>query len=657
MSAVLSAKLSANRGTGAVFDPRTGLTDRQKGGFVRVLAMLVAAIGLLVGVAGAQSRPEPRRAAPNGARVGESRLRSIEIDGPHSVPTARLVGWTGLTVGARLPRPRWPESVNGAETLVWRRLAESGFLYAARPVGLLDFSPDSTEVTLRLSVEEGGEPLPLSSLDWVSADSLGLPSEALRSAMDTRVGRPLDWTALERDLAAMTASLSAAGFPLAAVTVESLTLRDSGGVALTLRLDRGGRVSLSEVTVVGNTSTRRSVILREARLRPGEPFSDEAFGRIRERLDRTGYFTSVAEPQLYVTPSGEAGVRLAVEEGGTTGFDGIVGYNPGDPATGRKGELTGLLNLNVRNLLGTGRRLSVRWEQEPRASRSLAFGYTEPWVAGLPVDLSGSFGERRQDSSYVRRDLKGTATLRLGERVSGDLTASRESVAPTLNTYLADLADRAIFPVLGSQTVFTGAALRFDSRDSRLNPRHGVTLVNSYELGRKRISLPDTLRVLQPSLLESVTINRLVVDGWGYIPTFRRQLIAIGLHGGAVRTDQLDRSDLFRLGGTNTLRGYRENEFEADRFAYLNLEYRLQLARDSYTYLFSDLGYLRSQAQDATGLASSPSFRPTELHRTGVGFGIRLRSGLGIIGVSYALGDEKRQFTRGKIHFGLINEF
>jgi outer membrane protein insertion porin family len=42
--------------------------------------------------------------------------------------------------------------------------------------------------------------------------------------------------------------------------------------------------------------------------------------------------------------------------------------------------------------------------------------------------------------------------------------------------------------------------------------------------------------------------------------------------------------------------------------------------------------------------------------KTGYGIGIQVETGLGVMGVSFALG-EGDSFSNGKIHFGLINEF
>ena len=103
-------------------------------------------------------------------------------------------------------------------------------------------------------------------------------------------------------------------------------------------------------------------------------------------------------------------------------------------------------------------------------------------------------------------------------------------------------------------------------------------------------------------------------------------------------------------GGTNTLRGYRELQFLGSRIAWTNLEYRQLLARRSYCFGFFDSGYYFLPENADLAIASSQHVK------YGFGLGIRLETGIGNVGVSFALG-QGDALSQGKIHFGLINEF
>jgi len=80
------------------------------------------------------------------------------------------------------------------------------------------------------------------------------------------------------------------------------------------------------------------------------------------------------------------------------------------------------------------------------------------------------------------------------------------------------------------------------------------------------------------------------------------------------------------------------------------LEYRFLLTNRTYFFVFMDNGYfLRKEDVDR-------NIPIIEEYKIGYGLGINLETGLGILGISFALG-QGDSFSDGKIHFGIINNF
>ncbi len=189
-------------------------------------------------------------------------------------------------------------------------------------------------------------------------------------------------------------------------------------------------------------------------------------------------------------------------------------------------------------------------------------------------------------------------------------------------------------------TTSIGADLQFDSRDDLYSPTAGVRYRTDYQYGRKRSAGP----------IADAAVQHLGLDLEVYLSTFRRQVLAFGAHGRALEGGNIEVADMYRFGGTTTLRGYRENQFLGSRIGWTNTEYRFLLGRRSFFFGFLDTGYY-FRPGDATTAAP-----PSEGFRYGYGIGIRLETSLGNMGVSFALG-QGDSFANGKIHFGLINEF
>lgn len=561
-------------------------------------------------------------------------IRSLSLTGNRAF-TAREIG---DAIASRPGAPFLPSTLqNDLRTIAALYRAE-GYLAAHASDAGPRYSPDSSLVDLAVTVDEGRRTV----LGVLAFEGNTVLTDAdVRTAFDVVPGRPLDEPALERDIDALLGTYELAGYPFARCTVGDVARRpgeDEDSADVTLRIVEGERMTIDEIRVRGNRETDASVIIRETRLEPGETYNPAKINAIRQRLNRLNIFSSVAEPELYLHgPAG--GLLITVQEGNTSTFDGILGYIP-PSATGGAGTLTGLASVSMRNLFGTGRKLSLKWQREDRSSQEIGVRYVEPWLFGAPVNLGGGFLQRQQDSSYVRRAFDVKAELMFSEELSVGVLLNSERVIPS--------GDSTIARVIGSTSTTGGIEILYDSRDDPASPTSGARYGTDYHYGRK------TVGAVPPALagraIAGGTLQRIGIDLDFFVTTFRRQVVAVGLHGREVRTGQPQESDMFRFGGTNTMRGYRENQFLGSRIAWTNAEYRFLLARRSFVYGFIDTGYFFRPADDLRGTPSSEAFR------SGYGIGVRLDTPLGNVGVSIALG-QGDTFGTAKIHFGLINDF
>lgn len=561
-------------------------------------------------------------------------IRSLSVTGNRAF-TAREIGdWIASRPGVLYA----PAAVQSDLQAVAARYRGEGFLAVRTAAAAPRFSADSALVDLDLIVDEGRRTvLGIMTFEGVTA----LTDDDVRNTFDAAPGRPLDERALERDIDALLGKYERAGYPFARASLGELAHRpgvDADSADVTLRVVEGERLTIDEIRVRGNRETDPSVIVRETRLEPGETFNPARVNAIRQRLSRLNIFASVAEPELYRRGS-TGGLLITVQEGNTSTFDGILGYIP-PPASGGSGTLTGLASVSMRNLFGTGRKLSLKWQRDDRASQEIGVRYVEPWVFGAPVNLGGGFAQRQQDSSYVRRAFDVKSELMFSEELSVGVLFSSERVIPS--------GDSATARVIGTTSTTAGIELLYDSRDDVVSPTSGARYGTDYHYGRKTVgAVPSALAGRTAS---GGTVQRIGIDCDFFVTTFARQVVAIGLHGREIRTGQPQESDMFRFGGTNTMRGYRENQFLGSRVAWTNTEYRFLLARRSFVYGFMDTGYFFRPADDLRGMP------PSEAFRYGYGIGVRLETPLGNVGVSVALG-QGDTFGTAKIHFGLINDF
>ena len=194
---------------------------------------------------------------------------------------------------------------------------------------------------------------------------------------------------------------------------------------------------------------------------------------------------------------------------------------------------------------------------------------------------------------------------------------------------------------------FLITGILYDTRNDLYSPTGGARYRIEYTYGRKKFP-NDLLRAVPASATSEV--QRLLLDLDFFLAPFSRQVIAFGVHGYEVRGKEIQESDMFRFGGTKTLRGYRENQFMGSRVAWTNAEYRFLLGRRSFLFGFLDTGYYSRPGDPEENIPAEDGFK------YGYGIGLRTDTPLGYITVSFALG-QGDSFSTAKIHIGLINDF
>ncbi len=474
-----------------------------------------------------------------------------------------------------------------------------------------------------------------------------LPEQELLSAMETAPSGILDEAVLKSDISTLLLRYDHLGYPLASIAIKSITpsidsAKQEGHLDIRLHVDEGKRARIGKILITGNTSTSSDVITRELRLPIGSYYDEDALTAAKARADRLGFFESIAQPEVILQNDSIVAIVFTVKEASTSTIDGILGYNP--PRNNLEpGYLSGLVDLGFRNISGTGRNASLHYDRTTPSSQTLEVHYLEPWLFGYPLNAALGFIQRQQDSTFTRTMGTGDLSLIVTEdlKLIGNLSIDR--VVPNNQLEMA-------FSVYDSRTVSTGLSARVDTRDDALAPRIGVLGIFGASYGVKDIYGPAGF--LDSTTPASITLRTLSLDFSGYHTLFSPVLVgAIGLHARSVSANagQLDQSDLCRIGGNFSIRGYREEELLASRYAYSNLEVRLMAGHHSFFFAFTDVGYT---------FRDSTKSNPVEqvLYPLSYGIGAQVESTLGVLSVSIGLA-RGEPVDQAKFHFGLIKEF
>lgn len=566
------------------------------------------------------------------------KLSSFEVNGNFNFDDSEYLNWSQL----RINQPIYNGILDSVKSKIARNILLQGYYFFNFTNAELVVSNDSTKFDIILETDEGYpvviNKIYLDGIDTTSGMNIIKQFEYLK-------GQVFNKQEIELNIEQLLTGFENSGYPFAKIQITSVNVyQDSVNkenfADLYFNIISGEVNKIDRIEIQGNTSTKDYVIIRELRIGSGEPYMQNKIEEFPKRLNRLRFFEPISTPQFFINSKKEGVLLIEVKEKNTNNFDGIIGYIP--PGKDESsGYVTGLVNISLRNLFGTGRAASIKWNKYNRNSQELDLRYLEPWLFSFPLNVNLGLYQRIQDTTYVQRKIEGSLDYLATEDISAGVMFASETVVPTVRA-------NPVFTVYNSSYVTTGANLKIDTRDDPYAPTEGILFINSYSFSIKTINGP--VEYFTPSLITSVDLQRFASSFYIFYELFTRQIVALGLNAKELRGSSFEDSDLYRLGGTNSLRGYREDQFLGSRIFWSNLEYRALLTRRSYGFIFFDTGYYLRPEEPDRNIPKSEEFL------YGFGLGLNLETALGVLRVSYALG-EGDTFSDGKIHFGVLNEF
>lgn len=414
---------------------------------------------------------------------------------------------------------------------------------------------------------------------------------------------------------------------------------------------------VEDFKVKGNVKTKDYVITREMKLKKGKPFNAKDARRSMQRVYNLGYFEDV---NVKLNPGKEPNsveVEISVVEMNTGTFGIGAGYSNADG-------FIGMISIGDKNFRGTGDKVNIRWEFGGEDNKNYDFSYTKPWIDDKETtatinlyDITNEYADynidgdeiarydkkrrgqeltfsRKTDNEYVSNyvTLKNRDDIYKGmaDGYENDKNQYYEDVFNSSGYYqnwmpkTADERRKENFGVTRSITV----GRIFDSRDNIYDPHEGKRIAYSLEWA---------------GLGGDFDFTKFTADYRYYYRAGGESVWALNLGAGYADGD-MPLSQRFSMGGSDTLRGYEDDQFRGNSMLKATLEYRFPIIKKVQGVLFTDNGYAWDKRhEDEFDLG---------LIKNSFGVGLRINSPLGPVKLDYGYGDDG-----GKFHFSFGGQF
>lgn len=452
------------------------------------------------------------------------------------------------------------------------------------------------------------------------------------------------------------------GYPFASVWFDSVKIED-GMLRGRMEIDKGIFYKIDSIEQAGPLRMNPRYLQRYLGLPSGAPFQADKLAKIGQRLDELPFAQQQQPWEMNMLGTGGV-VSVYLEPRRSNILNVLLGVMPASTQTpGNKVQVTGDVNILLRNSFRSGETFGVNWQQLQYKSPRLNLLYQQPYLFGSKAGVDFYFELFKKDTQFVNLQVKLGMPYEFSLHKTGKVLFQYQQTNVTMVDTQFVLSTAQLPDLAATSSTSLGFEYNINTTNNRLSPRKGNELNLSFTGGTKTIkpsadiqNLKDpanpgsNFAYLYDSLAQNTYQFRVKMAAARYFSLGRASVLKLAVNGATYESGNFFRNELFQIGGYRMLRGFDEESIYARRYAVLTSEYRLISGKNSFFFGFIDAGLVQYKDLE-TQFSNSYA---------GAGLGMVLETKNSLINISWGIGrrnDQAIDFRQSKIHLGLINFF
>ena len=359
-------------------------------------------------------------------------------------------------------------------------------------------------------------------------------------------------------------------------------------------------------------------------------FNQEIVRKIHDEFEKFGFVNQIKKPEILFTKDTTM-VYVYLEKRKSNTFDGFIGFTKKESD---KLTLNGYLDLSLENTIKAGEEFSLYWKSDGNNQKTFKASVDLPYIFKSPIGLKAQINIFKQDSIFqnTKTAIDLGYFLDYKTRIYLGYQATESSdIQSTNNSIISDYTNS-----------FLTTNLEY-SRQDYINTTFPKKTTISIIMGQGNRKTTDLVETAGKSKQAFININ--AMHNFYLNP---KNCININYQNYFLKSDTYIINELYRFGGTKSIRGFAENSLQANFMTAIITEYRYIISPDLYLHSILDYGYYKDNTTNY------------ETTLTGIGLGIGLRTKNGNLKLNVSNGRNKNetfQFSNTIININYNIEF
>ncbi len=324
-------------------------------------------------------------------------------------------------------------------------------------------------------------------------------------------------------------------------------------------------------------------------------FNKNLVNRVYSDFNSLPFVNQIKYPEILFT-NNSTKLYTYLEKTRPNKFDGFIGF-----ANDEESNLVfnGYIDLLLQNILNSGERFNLYWRNDGNLQTSFNIGTELPYLFKSEFGVKANLKIFKQDSLFqnTQRDLN----------VGYYFTFNKKLFLGYQNTTSVDIQNQNNFSLNNYKNQFFTSVFNYIKRDNTniLFPQK-TSLYIKAGIGNRIIENEKKNQYfIQFDCSHNFYLNE-------------QNSIYVKNETFYLNSDSFIINELYRFGGINSIRGFRENSLQANFFSGLITEYRYNMNESIYLHSVIDYGYFQDKSSNSKN----------KLLGIGIGFGIKTNNGL-----------------------------
>lgn len=337
-------------------------------------------------------------------------------------------------------------------------------------------------------------------------------------------------------------------------------------------------------------------------------FNQELVSTIYDDFNALKFVTQIKYPEILFTED-KTNIYAYLNKSKPNKFDGYIGFSNDED---QKITFNGYLDLILINTLNSGEKFKIFWKNDGNEQTLFNLGVEMPFLFKTPLGIKTELNIFKQDSTFQNSKID----VNLGYSFS----FNKRAYIGIQKTNSVDIQNTNSQSLSNFKNQFYTATFQY-TKNNTINPLlpDKTNLFIRFGLGNRTTSLEK-----KEQFFTELELSHL-------IDLNKKNTISLKNNSYFLNSANFFTNELYRFGGINSIRGFRENSLQANIYSLLITEYRYSITPSFFIHSISDIGYF----EDKTTLSKEKLL--------GLGIGIELLTSNGLLHFVYSNGSTNNQ--------------